>query len=132
VKSLGYLLKRAKPENVIAAVQETHKGGVPMTPGVARKDIGQFRQKAMAQSGVENLTDREREVLKLVMHGHANKTIAERLGVTVAAVNFICNTPTRNCMFITGRRRPKNSNKGRTSKTNRSASWATSEHGVFF
>jgi len=84
----GYLLKRAQPETVIAAVQEAHEGGVPMTPEIARKVIGQFRQEAAAQSEVGNLTDREREVLELVMHGHGNKAIADRLGVTVAAVKW--------------------------------------------
>ena len=84
----GYLLKRAQPEKVIAAVKEAHEGGVPMTPEIARKVIGQFRGQAAAQQQMEDLTDREREVLELVMHGLANKAIAERLGVTVAAVKF--------------------------------------------
>lgn len=84
----GYLLKRAQPEKVIAAIKEAQEGGVPMTPEIARKVIGQFRQQATTQSEVDNLTDREREVLELVMHGHANKAIADRLGVTVAAVKF--------------------------------------------
>lgn len=84
----GYLLKRAQPEKVIAAIKEAHEGGVPMTPEIARKVIGQFRQQVTTQSEVDNLTDREREVLELVMHGHANKAIADRLGVTVAAVKF--------------------------------------------
>lgn len=84
----GYLLKRAQPEKVIAAIKEAQEGGVPMTPEIARKVIGQFRQQATAASEMDNLTDREREVLELVMHGHANKPIADRLGVTVAAVKF--------------------------------------------
>ena len=84
----GYLLKRDDPERIIAAIKEAHEGGVPMTPEIARKVIGQFRQQATTQSEVEDLTDREREVLELVMHGHVNKAIAERLGVTVAAVKF--------------------------------------------
>ncbi|HEX7652013.1 MAG TPA: response regulator transcription factor [Verrucomicrobiae bacterium] len=84
----GYLLKRAEPEKIIAAIKEAHDGGVPMTPEIARKVIGQFRQQATTVSEVEDLTDREREVLELVMHGHANKAIADRLGVTVAAVKW--------------------------------------------
>jgi len=84
----GYLLKRAQPEQIINAIKEAHEGGVPMTPEIARKVIGQFRGQATAAQQMENLTDREREVLELVMHGHANKAIAERLGVTVAAVKF--------------------------------------------
>ena len=84
----GYLLKRADPEKVIAAIKEAHEGGVPMTPEIARKVIGQCRGQATAAQQMEDLSGREREVLELVMHGHANKAIADRLGVTVAAVKF--------------------------------------------
>ena len=84
----GYLLKRAQPERVIAAIQEAHEGGVPMTPEIARKVIGQFRGQATAQEQMESLSDREREVLEHVMHGLGNKAIAERMGVTVAAVKW--------------------------------------------
>ena len=84
----GYLLKRAEPEKIIAAIQEAHEGGVPMTPEIARKVIGQFRGHATAAAEVASLTDREKEVLELVMHGMGNKVIADRLGVTVAAVKW--------------------------------------------
>jgi DNA-binding NarL/FixJ family response regulator len=84
----GYLLKRAKPEKIIAAIQEAHEGGVPMTPEIARKVIGQFRSHAVAATEVESLSPRESEILQLVMHGFANKEIADRLGVTVAAVKW--------------------------------------------
>ncbi len=84
----GYLLKRAKPERVIAAIQEAQEGGVPMTPEIARKVIGHFREQAAAASEAESLSPREKEVLQLVMHGLANKEIAERLGVTLAAVKW--------------------------------------------
>jgi DNA-binding NarL/FixJ family response regulator len=84
----GYLLKRAEPEKIIAAIKEAHEGGVPMTPEIARKVIGQFRQQAATAAQVEGLTDREREVLELVMRGLGNKAIADRLSVTVAAVKW--------------------------------------------
>jgi DNA-binding NarL/FixJ family response regulator len=84
----GYLLKRSKPEKIIAAVQEAMEGGVPMTPEIARKVIGQFRQEATVAAEVSHLSEREREVLELVMQGLGNKTIADRLGVTVAAVKW--------------------------------------------
>jgi len=84
----GYLLKRSEPGKVIAAIQEAHEGGVPMTPEIARKVIGQFRGQTTVAQEVDSLSDREREVLELVMHGHNNKAIADRLGVTVAAVKW--------------------------------------------
>lgn len=84
----GYLLKRSQPEKIITAIQEAHEGGVPMTPEIARKVIGQFRHQPTAAAAVENLSDREKEVLEFVMHGLGNKAIADRLGVTVAAVKW--------------------------------------------
>jgi DNA-binding NarL/FixJ family response regulator len=84
----GYLLKRAQPEKIIMAIQEAHEGGVPMTPEIARKVIGQFRGEATTRQEVESLSEREREVLKHVMHGLGNKAIANRMGVTVAAVKW--------------------------------------------
>ena len=84
----GYLLKRAQPEKIIIAIQEAHEGGVPMTPEIARKVIGQFRHQTAAAVQVENLSEREKEVLEFVMHGLGNKAIADRLGVTVAAVKW--------------------------------------------
>lgn len=84
----GYLLKRARPEKIIAAIREAQQGGVPMTPEIARKVIGEFRIQGATAAQVEQLTDREKTVLELVMHGLGNKAIAERLGVTVAAVKW--------------------------------------------
>ncbi len=84
----GYLLKRANPERIIEAIREACEGGVPMTPEIARKVIGQFRAQAETVSTVNNLTPRETEVLQFVMHGLANKEIADRMGVSVAAVKF--------------------------------------------
>ena len=84
----GYLLKRAQPERIIEAIQQAHDGDVPMTPEIAQKVIGQFRAQAETASEVENLTPRENEVLKYVMHGLTNKEISDRMGVTVAAVKF--------------------------------------------
>ena len=59
-----------------------------MTPEIARKVIGQFRGQATAAAQVESLSTREKEVLEFVMHGLGNKEIADRLGVTVAAVKW--------------------------------------------
>lgn len=84
----GYLLKRSSPERIIAAIREAQEGGVPMTPEIARKVIGQFRAKATASTQVETLTAREREALELVMQGLENQEIADRMGVSIATVRF--------------------------------------------
>ena len=84
----GYLLKRATPARIIDAVQEAQEGGVPMTPEIARKVIGQFQAPVKAAEEVESLTPRETEVLQLVMHGMANKEIADRMSISVNSVKW--------------------------------------------
>jgi len=114
----GYLLKRAQPEKVIAAIQEAHEGGVPMTPEIARKVIGQFRGQAKTTPSVERFSDREREVLELVMHGLANKAIADKLNITIAGVKWhlqhiyeklhVHSRTEAAFKFIEGQQRPEN------------------------
>lgn len=84
----GYILKMAAPDKVIDAIRDARGGGVPMTPEIARKVIGHFSGEAKKSSEIESLTPRESEVLQLVMHGLTNKEIAERMGVSLAAVKF--------------------------------------------
>ena len=59
-----------------------------MTPEIARKVIGHFRQETTKSSELESLTQRENEVLQLIMHGLTNKEIAGRLGISLAGVRF--------------------------------------------
>jgi DNA-binding NarL/FixJ family response regulator len=84
----GYLLKRSTPDEVLKAMREVQSGGGAMSGEIARKVIGYFRDQSTAKVEVEELTPREREVLEFVVHGLANKEIADRLNVTVEAVRW--------------------------------------------
>ena len=84
----GYLLKRATPALIIEAIREAQEGGVPMTPEIARKVIGQFQAPIKAAEEVESLTPRETEVLQFIMHGLANKEIADRMSISVNSVKW--------------------------------------------
>ncbi|MES2572269.1 MAG: response regulator transcription factor [Verrucomicrobiota bacterium] len=84
----GYLLKRSTPEEIVGAMREVQQGGGAMSGEIARKVIGYFREQTPVTTQVDQLTPREREVLELVVHGLSNKEIAERLGVTLAAVRW--------------------------------------------
>lgn len=84
----GYFLKRCLPEEIIAAIHEAHKGGVPMPREVAQKVIGSFRQEAGAETKTEEFPPSEQKILNLLAQGLANKEIAARLGLTTNTVRW--------------------------------------------
>jgi DNA-binding NarL/FixJ family response regulator len=75
----GYLLKHSEPEVILSGIRELMAGGSPLDPKAARVLLTSRR------SGV-HLTEREREVLRMVRDGHANKVIARRLGISERTV----------------------------------------------
>ncbi|MDM4762273.1 response regulator transcription factor [Galbitalea sp. SE-J8] len=86
----GFLLKTASPEDLIAAVQVVARGDALLSPRVTRRVI----ERASADRGhapapaarIDELTDRENEVLLLVAEGLSNAEIAARLVVGEATV----------------------------------------------
>jgi DNA-binding NarL/FixJ family response regulator len=84
----GYLLKRSAPEQVLDALRDAQQGGAPMSSEIARKVVGYFRNQETTRASVENLSEREREVLDLVAHGFSNKEIADRLKITTEAIRW--------------------------------------------
>ena len=78
--AVGYLLKDEKTENIVRAIEEiVLLGGAPMSPRIARKTM-QFLMngKKSTDSPESVLTDREIEVLKLLVEGNDYKEIAEK------------------------------------------------------
>ncbi len=81
--AVGYLLKDAEADDVIAGVRAVSRGESPIHPRAARELLG-ARQAAPA--ALIDLTPRELEVLELVRAGLANKQIARRLGISERTV----------------------------------------------
>jgi len=81
--AVGYLLKDAEADDVIAGVRAVSRGESPIHPRAARELLG-ARQTAPA--ALIDLTPRELEVLELVRAGLANKQIARRLGISERTV----------------------------------------------
>ena len=82
----GYLLKRVTRQELLAALQEVHRGGSPMSSSIARKVVQLFQQPPRPATETENLSPRELEVLNLLAGGYANKEIAEHLGLSSPTV----------------------------------------------
>jgi DNA-binding NarL/FixJ family response regulator len=81
----GFVLKKAAGSALIDAIRAVHGGGLVLDPQVAREameELGKPEQTS-GQDPYETLTDREKQVLKLVAEGHSNKEVAEVLGISV-------------------------------------------------
>jgi DNA-binding NarL/FixJ family response regulator len=76
--AVGYLLKDAEPEELPRGVRAAAMGESPLAPKAASAVLAARH----TRGSVEELTDREREVLILLTSGLANKQIARRLGVS--------------------------------------------------
>jgi NarL family two-component system response regulator LiaR len=89
--ALGYLLKDSSPQELIEAIGCVYRGETSLHPAVARKLVihrpGGVGAPA-PDTQVEDLTEREIDVLRLVARGLSNAEIAERLTVGDGTVRF--------------------------------------------
>ena len=86
----GFLLKRTRPEELIAAVHTIAAGDSLLSPSVTRRVIERMAQQPTpefaAQAKLDHLTPREREVLELVARGLSNREIAAALIVEESTI----------------------------------------------
>ena len=77
----GYVLKTASPKDIIQAVRDVHNGKSALDPVITQKVLDQVVRQSNAPL-VEQLTERELEVLTLVGRGHTNKAIGVQLSIS--------------------------------------------------
>ena len=82
----GYLLKRLKRDDLLAALEEVHRGGSPMSTSIARRVVQYFQSQPASARALENLSLREQEVLHFLAEGYVNKEIADRIGLSTPTV----------------------------------------------
>jgi DNA-binding NarL/FixJ family response regulator len=80
--AIGYLLKDAEPEEIHRAIRVAMRGEAPLAPKAAAALLAA----RSAATPSHDMTERERDVLRLVASGLANKQIARRLGISEKTV----------------------------------------------
>lgn len=87
----GYFLKKTSPDKLIDGIRDVQEGGAPMTPAIARKVLDLFQKKtAVKNLSHFDLTDREQEILSLLVNGLSYKMIAARCNISWHTVNSHC------------------------------------------
>lgn len=89
----GYLVKDARPEEIVAAIREVHAGGSVISPRVTQELISAVRSAPIAPSSgsdaeaeAATLSDRELQVVQGLARGLSNLEIAEELSLSEATV----------------------------------------------
>ena len=86
----GFLLKRTPAADLVSGIRVVAAGEALLAPSVTRRLIDQFAQRPAAErvdvGALDQITERERQVLELLAHGLPNAEIAQQLVVTEGTV----------------------------------------------
>jgi len=88
----GYLLKDTSSETLINAIQDVHEGKTPLDSKVAGKLFHQLSRQALPGDTTlgQDLSKREKEILKFISHGMTNAEIAQNLFLSEGTVrNYV-------------------------------------------
>ncbi len=84
----GYVLKNTDTEPLIKAIFEVYNGGSSLTPGIATKVLNMFHQKFQQKPlTFIDLTEREKEILTLLVKGQSYKLIADNCQISFNTVH---------------------------------------------
>lgn len=86
--ALGYVLKRSFASELVTAIRTVYQGECFVPPAIAKMLLTNYRQRpeTQAEEGDDILTEREKEVLKLVAQGHSSPEIAALLNLSKKTV----------------------------------------------
>ncbi|MCP1646887.1 two-component system response regulator NarL [Pseudomonas sp. GD04087] len=81
----GYLLKDMDPERLLEHIRQAATGQLTISPQLTQV-LAQALRGDDRPKGIEELTDRERQILRQLAHGYSNKMIARKLDITEGTV----------------------------------------------
>jgi DNA-binding NarL/FixJ family response regulator len=82
----GYVPKRALGSELVSAVRAVNRGESFLYPSAAAALIDDYRRQAKTADPYDQLTPREREILKLIAEGHTSREIADALFISLKTV----------------------------------------------
>ena len=82
----GYVLKKTPPAKLLEYIEEAASGGAPMTASIATQVLKMFSQVSTTQNEDYNLSDREKQVLQLLVDGYSYKMIASEMFISIDTV----------------------------------------------
>lgn len=84
----GYVLKKTPPAKLLEYIQEAASGGAPMTSSIATQVLKMFSgiSNSNEKSETYNLSDREQQVLQLLVNGYSYKMIAGEMFISIDTV----------------------------------------------
>ena len=82
----GYLLKKTPPAKLLEYIQDATEGGAPMTSSIAAQVLKMFHESPRTKHQEYDLSERERQVLQLLVDGFSYKMIANDLFIAIDTV----------------------------------------------
>jgi DNA-binding NarL/FixJ family response regulator len=82
----GYILKSSPPDKVLQAIREVAEGGAFFTPSIAKRVLMNFQQQPQQAEYIQ-LSEKEKEVLKLLVDGLSYKMIADKTSLSVHTIH---------------------------------------------
>lgn len=81
----GYILKKAAGSELINAIRAVKRGELYLHPSIAKEVVQGYlnKERVTVEDSYEKLTEREKQVLKLISEGYTYKEIADMLGISV-------------------------------------------------
>lgn len=87
--AMGYVLKHSAAEELILAVRAAANGRTFVSPAIAGELLQSLRSgNTKVEDQAAKLTQRQREILRLLVNGHSAKVIAAQLGISPRTVEF--------------------------------------------
>jgi NarL family two-component system response regulator LiaR len=86
--AMGYVLKRSFAGELVTAIRTVYQGESFVSPSITKMLLLNYRQRdeSSAEADQQMLTEREREILKLVAEGHSSQEIADLLNLSKKTV----------------------------------------------